>query len=70
MLESQVDVAREADVELFRWSCRMPYRGAFCGAWSMKHLLHLLGVLPRSDEEAFHCGDHVPPPGEPRNGTT
>ena len=70
MLESQVDVARDADVELFWWSYRMPYGGAFRGAWSLKHLLHLMGVLPRPDEEIFHCGDHVPPPGEPRDGTT
>ncbi|KAL3774304.1 hypothetical protein ACHAW5_006966 [Stephanodiscus triporus] len=69
MLESQVNMSRLADVELFFWSYKMPYGGAFRNAWSFKHLMYLLGVLPRPDEELFHCGDHVPPPGEPKDGS-
>jgi len=69
MLESQVIVAKSADVELFWWAYKMPYGGAFRSAWSLKHLLYLLGVLPQPDEEGFHCGDHIPPPGEPRDGS-
>jgi len=69
MLESQVSEAKNADVELFWWSYKMPYGGAFRRAWSLKHLLYLLGVLPQPDEELFHCGDHIPPPGEPKDGS-
>ena len=65
----QVKAAEEADVELFWWSYKMPYGGAFRRAWSLKHLLYLLGVLPKPDEEEFHCGDHVPPLGEPADGS-
>lgn len=63
--EMQIHAAKQADVELFWWSYQMPYGGAFKSAWSLKHLLHLLGVLDWPDEGFFHCGDHVPPPGEP-----
>ncbi|KAL7536458.1 hypothetical protein ACHAXR_010226 [Thalassiosira sp. AJA248-18] len=69
MLESQVNVAKSVDVELFWWSYKMPYGGAFRRAWSLKHLLYLMGVLPQPDEAVFHCGDHTPPPGEPRDGS-
>lgn len=69
MLETQVDMAAAADVELFWWSYKMPYGGAFRPAWSLKHLLYLLGVLPQPDEELFHCGDHAPPNGEPSDGS-
>lgn len=98
MLESQVNVAKDADVELFWWSYKMPYGeflgfkscvllfepqylmlpgfvkcniagGAFRRAWSLKHLLYLMGVLPQPDEELFHCGDHNPPLGEPNDSS-
>ncbi|KAL7548621.1 hypothetical protein ACHAWF_011894 [Thalassiosira exigua] len=69
MLERQVEEARVADVDLFWWAYKMPYGGAFRNAWSLKHLLYMLGALPRPDEEPFHCGDHVPPPGEPKDGS-
>lgn len=69
MLEEQVSVAKAADVELFWWSFKMPYGGAFRNAWSLKHLLYLTGVLPQPDESPFHCGDHTPPLGEPKDGT-
>ena len=68
-LVSQVEAANEADVELFWWSYKMPYGGAFRRAWSLKHLLYLLGALPKPDEGSFHCGDHAPPPGEPEDGS-
>lgn len=69
MLQTQVDVASAADVELFWWSYKMPYGGAFRSAWSLKHLLYLLGVLSQPDEELFHCGDHIPAKGEPEDGS-
>ncbi len=69
MMETQVRMSKLADVELFFWSYKMPYGGAFRNAWSLKHLMYLLGVLPRPDEELFHCGDHIPPPGEPKDAS-
>ncbi|KAL3786580.1 hypothetical protein ACHAWO_000734 [Cyclotella atomus] len=63
--EMQLQAAKYAGVELFWWSYQMPYGGAFRNAWSLKHLLYLLGVLPRPDVSNFHCGDHIPPSGEP-----
>jgi hypothetical protein len=63
--EMQLQAAKHAGVELFWWSYQMPYGGAFRNAWSLKHLLYLLGVLPRPDVSNFHCGDHIPPSGEP-----
>eukprot|EP00986_Skeletonema_menzelii_P019720 scaffold29018_cov166-Skeletonema_menzelii.AAC.2 len=69
MLETQVRMAATADVELFWWSYKMPYGGAFRSAWSLKHLLYLLGVLSQPDEELFHCGDHIPAKGEPEDGS-
>jgi len=69
MFESQVNEARDADVELFYWAYKMPYGGAFRSAWSLKHLLYLMGVLSQPDEEIFHCGDHTPPLGEPKDGS-
>ena len=69
MLERQVDMAEAADVELFWWSYKMPYGGAFRSAWSLKHLMYLLGLLTTPDEEFFHCGDHIPAKGEPSDGS-
>jgi hypothetical protein len=63
--EMQIHGAKEADVELFWWSYQMPYGGAFRNAWSLKHLLYLLGVLSIPDDGTFHCGDHIRPQGEP-----
>ena len=65
MYEMQLHAAREAEVELFWWSYQMPYGGAFRIAWSLKHLLYHLGVLSGPDEGNFHCGDHIPPHGQP-----
>ena len=69
MFESQVNEAKSADVELFYWAYKMPYGGAFRNAWSLKHLMYLMGVLSKPDEESFHCGDHIPPVGEPKDGS-
>lgn len=69
MLEGQVADARGADVELFWWSWKLPYGGAFRRAWSLRHLLYVLGVLGSPDEGPFHCGDHVRPPGEPEDAS-
>jgi hypothetical protein len=69
MLETQIKMAKLANVELFFWAYKMPYGGAFRYAWSLKHLLYLLGVLPKPDEELFHCGDHIQPPGEPKDSS-
>ncbi|KAL7482681.1 hypothetical protein ACHAW6_008338, partial [Cyclotella cf. meneghiniana] len=63
--DMQIRAARQADVELFWWSYKMPYGGAFRSAWSLKHLLYVLGMLLVPDEGNFHCGDHTPPPGQP-----
>ena len=63
--EMQVQAATQANVELFWWSYQMPYGGSFRNAWSLKHLLYLLGVLDKPDEGSFHCGNHIPPDGEP-----
>jgi len=67
--DMQVAGAEDADVELFWWSYKMPYGGAFRRAWSFKHLMYLLGVLPQPDEGTFHCGDHIPPHGEPKDSS-
>ena len=67
--EMQINAARQAKVELFWWVYKMPYGGAFRNAWSLKHLLHLLGVVPEPDDGAFHCGDHVSPHGEPADAS-
>jgi hypothetical protein len=64
---SQVEAAKEANVKLYWWSYKMPYGGAFRPAWSLRHFLWLMGVLPRPDESSFPCGDHVPIAGEPND---
>lgn len=69
MLETQVKMAKLENLELFFWAYKMPYGGAFRSAWSFKHLLYLLGVLPQPDEELFHCGNHIPPLGEPKDAS-
>jgi hypothetical protein len=55
----QVRVAEKADVELYWWSFKMPYGGAFRPAWSFKHFMYLMGVLAHPDESTFACGEHV-----------
>lgn len=67
--EMQVKIANEADVELFWWSYKMPYGGAFRSGWSLKQLLYMFGVTSTPDEGAYHCGDHVKAVGEPFDGS-
>mmetsp|Transcript_7727 Transcript_7727/g.10546 ORF Transcript_7727/g.10546 Transcript_7727/m.10546 type:complete len:641 (-) Transcript_7727:205-2127(-) len=62
----QTESARDADVELFWWSYKMPYGGAFRNAWSFKHLMFLLGVLHHPDESNYAC-NHIAAEGEPKN---
>jgi len=64
--EMQHKAAQDANVNIFFWSFKMPYGGAFRPAWSLKHFLYLMGVLPRPDESNYICGDHVSPPHEPK----
>jgi hypothetical protein len=58
----QVEAAKDAEVDLYWWSYKMPYGGAFRPAWSFKQFLYLMGVLPRPDESNYYCGDHVATP--------
>jgi len=45
----------------------MTYGGAFRPAWSFKHLMYLLGVLPRPDESNYNCGEHIALKDEPND---
>jgi hypothetical protein len=60
----QVHAAKEADVDLYYWSYKMPFGGAFRSAWSFSELMYLLGVTNRPDQDSFHCGGHMPHDGE------
>ena len=62
---SQLRAAEEAGVELYYWSFKMPYGGAFRSAWSFRQLMHLLGVTARPDVATFDCGTHAVQPDEP-----
>eukprot|EP00957_Ditylum_brightwellii_P004516 343146-Ditylum_brightwellii.AAC.1 len=62
----QTEAARDANVGLFYWSFKMPFGGAFRNAWSFKHLMYLLGVLPHPDESNYDC-NHVAANGEPKS---
>jgi hypothetical protein len=64
---TQVEAAKQAKVKLYWWSYKMPYGGAFRPAWSFKHFLYLMGVLPRPDDSNYGCGDHVPIESEPND---
>ncbi|KAG7345503.1 hypothetical protein IV203_033034 [Nitzschia inconspicua] len=63
----QVNVAQDANVELFYWSYHMPYGGAFRRAWSFQHLMYLLGVVDKPDEPEFECNDHIADVEEPND---
>lgn len=54
----QVNMAYESNVELFYWSYKMPYGGAFRSAWSFKHLMYRLGVLTQPDETIYNCNSN------------
>ena len=66
---AQVEAARRAGVELFYWSYRMPYGGAFRAAWSFRQLMYLLGVFAEPDTPQFDCGEHQAWPDEPSDDT-
>ena len=53
---TQTESADYNDVELFWWSWKMPYGGAFRNAWSLKHFLYLMGVTDRPDVSSVKCG--------------
>ena len=63
----QLEAAQESNVQLYWWSFKMPYGGAFRPAWSFTQFLYLMGVWPRPDESNDYCGDHVPIPEEPED---
>lgn len=65
--QQQIEAAKAANVELFWWSYKMPYGGAFRAAWSFKHLMYLLGVTSRPDESNYGCSDHVALGDEPND---
>ena len=63
---AQVDAAQRANVELYYWSYKMPYGGAFQSAWSFSQLMYLLGVTDRPNVSNFNCGnahDSIVPAG-------
>ena len=62
--EMQMAAAKDADVEMYYWSYKMPHGGAFRSAWSFTELMYLLGVTDRPDHENIHCGGHIPHEGE------
>jgi hypothetical protein len=64
---AQIEAAEKASVDLFWWSFKMPYGGAFRPAWSFKHFMYLLGVTSHPDETAYDCGEHVPRDNEPND---
>lgn len=64
---TQLEAAKKADVKIYWWSYKMPFGGAFRPAWSLRHFLWLMGVLPRPDDSMYPCGDHDSIVGEPND---
>lgn len=54
-LNGQLNAAKNANIELFYWSYKMPYGDAFRNAWSFKHLMYLMGKLSHPDVSPFGC---------------
>jgi hypothetical protein len=52
---AQVETAKQAGVDLFWWSWKMPHGDAFRPAWSFKHFLYLNGFLSQPDESVISC---------------
>ena len=54
---AQLEAGNAAGVDLFWWSWKMPYGGAFRPAWSFKHLMYLLGQegFDHPDESDIPC---------------
>jgi hypothetical protein len=67
--DAQIEAAEKSNVELFWWSYKMPYGGAFRPAWSFKHFMYLLGVTSHPDETAYDCGEHLALSNEPNDDT-
>lgn len=61
---AQLEAAQDSDVELYYWSYKMPFGGAFKSAWSFSQLLYLLGINDRPDESNYNCGEHIAHPLE------
>lgn len=57
--QKQLEAANDADIDLFWWSWKMPFGGAFRRAWSFKHFLYLLGVdgFSSADVSELPCGN-------------
>jgi hypothetical protein len=51
----QLLMALKSNVELFYWSYKMPYGGAFRSAWSFTHLMYRFGILSQPDEPIYNC---------------
>jgi hypothetical protein len=60
----QLQAAKDAEVDMYYWSYKMPFGGAFRSAWSFSELMYLLGVSNRPDVDTFNCGGHIPRDGE------
>ena len=58
---TQVEAAQSegVDVEMFYWSYKMPYGGAFRRAWSFQELMYNLGVVDRPDMPQFDCDSNL-----------
>ena len=61
---AQMEAAQAAQVEMYYWSYKMPFGGAFKSAWSFSQLMYLLGVSDRPDESTYNCGEHISHPQE------
>ena len=56
----QMKAAEKAKVDMYFWSYKMPYGGAFRSAWSFTELMYLLGMTNRPDLATASCGGHIP----------
>lgn len=61
---AQMEAAQASAVEMYYWSYKMPFGGAFKSAWSFSQLMYLLGASDRPDESAYNCGEHISHPLE------
>ena len=56
---TQMNAAKKAHVQMYYWSFKMPFGGAFRPAWSFTELMYLLGVTDRPDEDTMGCGEQL-----------
>ena len=54
---TQMKAAQQANVQMYYWSFKMPFGGAFRSAWSFTELMYLLGVTDRPDRDIMGCGE-------------